>query len=305
MNRDSVDWRGYIPAITTAFDEAGELDIDACDQLLTWLHGHGMHGIIVLGTTGEWFSLRPGERKKLLNVAAESLGGKLPLIAGCHAFTAFEAIANTKLAADSGFDGVLLTPPPYVKPTEPEIYAFYKEVSDKCALPLCVYNWPPGTNIDMSLPLLESLANLDKVVAIKDSSADLRHFMDVFFALKERIRVFGIPMNELGVTLVTSHDADGTMGAGGVLGCDQPNFYNELWAGNVEEARQLGRRDCKIMADWFNSDYTGKFGSAQAIFKTALNLQGLPGGFPRAPILPIGEEGVQRIRKTLAGLGRV
>lgn len=304
MDRHSVNWRGYIPAITTPFDHRGELDTDAYGRLLLWVLEQGMHGIIVLGTTGEWFSLRDGEREILLKIAGETLRGKMTLIAGCHSYTAAGAIANAALAAQHGFDGVLLTPPPYVKPTEREIYAFFAEVDVGTALPICAYNWPPGTNVDMSVSLLSKLADLNNVVAIKNSTADLRHFMDVFYGLHDKVRVFGLPLNEMGITLVLQNDADGTMGAGAVLGSDQPNFYNALWTGDIEAARKLGQRDVKLMSDWFNTDYTGKFGSAQAIFKEALNQQGLPGGFPRLPILPLEEDGVNQIRNTLAELER-
>lgn len=61
------------------------------------------------------------------------------------------------------------------------------------------------------------------------------------------------------------------MGAGSVLGSDQPDFYNAIWAGDLERTRQVGARDSLLMSAWFNADYTGCFGSAQAIFKEALD----------------------------------
>jgi len=190
-------------------------------------------------------------------------------------------------------------------PTEGETFAFHREVSADTALPLCVYNWPPGTGIDMSLPLLSRIAELDNVVAIKNSTADLRHFVNVLIALRDRVRVFGAPMNELGISLVREHGAEGTMGAGAVLGGAQPGFYEAIWAGDTARARELGQLDCTVMQDWFRSDYTGRFGSAQAIFKTALNLQGLPGGAPRRPILPLDEQGTAAVRDTLVRVGRL
>lgn len=188
-------------------------------------------------------------------------------------------------------------------PTEREIYAFYSEVNAGSSLPICIYNWPPGTNVDMSLDLLSKLADLEKVVAIKNSTPDANHFVNVLSALRDRVRVFGAPMNDRGISLVTDHGCDGTMGAGAVLGSDQPDFYNAIWAGDLTRAHELGTRDSRIMGDWFNADYTGRFGSAQAIFKEALNQQGLPGGIPRRPILPLEEQDVAAIRKTLVELG--
>lgn len=305
MDRSSIEWRGYIPAITTPFTQAGDLDCEALERLLQWLLDEGIHGIIVGGTQGEWFSFSPAQRKELLSIVGRKLRGRMTLIAGCNAYSATEVAANAKLAASSGFDGILVTPPPYMVPSEREIFAFYSDVNAAVSLPICVYNWPPGTNVDMSLELLSALADLSQVVAIKNSTADLRHFLDVFFALNERVRVFGMPLNDLGIALARQHGADGTMGAGAVLGRELPGFFTALWAGDVARAQQLGARNELLMREWFNADYTGRFGSSQAIFKAALNELGLPGGFPRRPLLPLDEAGVALVRQTLRKLGKL
>ncbi|HEX2140508.1 MAG TPA: dihydrodipicolinate synthase family protein, partial [Woeseiaceae bacterium] len=214
MNRHNVDWRGYIPAITTPFDKDGELNIRMLEDLLEWLFAEGMHGIVVAGTTGEWFSLQRDEKVTLFNTVGRKLAGRLTIIAGCNAYTAKEAIEVAGAASRAGFDGILLTPPPYVRPTSREVEAFYKTVSDNIDLPICVYNWPPGTGIDMDLELLLKLSSLEKVVAIKNSTSSWQHFLDVFRALHDTVRIFGVPMNQDGIDLVVNHDADGTMGAG-------------------------------------------------------------------------------------------
>lgn len=304
MDRHSVQWRGYIPAITTPFTGEGALDLDALDRLLEWLHQEGMHGIIIGGTQGEWFTISAAERKQLMQAVGRKLGGKIPLIAGCSGYTSAEVAAHAQLAADHGFNGILVTPPPYMVPTDREILAFYREVNEAVSLPICVYNWPPGTNVDMSLKLLREIAELSNVVAIKNSTADLRHFVDVFFALKDKVRVFGVPMNDLGILLV-QQGADGTMGAGAVLGRELPDYFNAIWANDLPRARRLGDRNEVLMRAWFNTDYTGRFGSAQAIFKAALNELGLPGGYPRRPLLPLEAEGVRVVRQTLVQLGKV
>lgn len=305
MNRESVSWRGYIPAITTAFDEQGNLDLPVVRKLVEWLAEEGMHGLVVAGTTGEWFSLSSEEKAALFRSVAEVTNGGMPLIAGCNAFTAREAIDNAITACECGFDGILVTPPPYVRPSEREIIAFYEDLSAGSPLPICVYNWPPGTNIDMSRETLTHLAELDKVVAIKNSTGNPEHFLRIMNSLNHKVRIFGVPMSPTGADFVCDGKADGTMGAGAVLGRTHPGFFDALWAGDRERALELGRLDQRIMSDWFLPDYTAKFGSAQAIFKTALNLQGLPGGYPRRPILPLLDSEVDVIRRTLADLGRL
>ena len=191
MDRNTINWRGYMPAMTTPFDRNQQLDLKALEKLMRWLHGEGIHGMMALGTQGEWFSLLREERRDVLQVVSRELKGKMSIVAGCNALTAREVISNAEIAAEFDFDGILVTPPPYVTPTEKEIYEFYRQVDAGVSLPICVYNWPPGTNVNMSLDLLKKISDLDKVVAIKDSTAgmDMNHFLDVFFALNDRVRV--------------------------------------------------------------------------------------------------------------------
>lgn len=301
--RDRVEWKGYLPAITTPFDDDLKLDLKALGGLLEWLHSQGMHGLVVAGTTGEWFSLDAGERQALFEAAGAQMGRKLPLIAGCSAYTPGEVISHIERAHNAGFSGVLVTPPPYARPGDEDILAFYATVAARSRLPICVYNWPPGTGIDMSLPLLERIAALDAVVAIKQSTGDMARFMATFFALRDTVRVFGLPLDEVGLMMVRLHDADGTMGAGGVLGHNQPDFYNLAWQGDFDGALACGAKDRVIMREWFTPSLVGRFGSAAAILKSALNARGVPGGRVRPPFQDVSEADAGRIAATLADLG--
>lgn len=306
MNKRSrASWQGYIPAITTPFDVDRNLDLSALGTLLEWLHSEGMHGLLIAGTTGEWPSMSPEECKTLFSAAGNQLGGKLPLLAGCTAFTAERVLDLADHAADSGFDGIVVTPPPYYRPLPDEIFGFYRDISARSRLPICVYNWPPGTGVDMPLDLLKRIAGLDNVVAIKQSTSDLRKFLDTFFALKDELRIFGHAMDEHGLALLESRGGDGTMGAGGVLGRIHADFYNHLWAGDIAAARECGRKDRLILDAWYTPELVGRFGSGPAILKAALNVQGLPGGYVRPPLQDVSAQDVERIRETLATLGRI
>ncbi len=303
MDRDTVDWRGYIPAVTTPFSAAGELDLDAWSELLDWLHAERMHGIAVAGTTGEWFSLTPHERADLFRVAGERLAGKTTLLAGCSAFTPAESIGYAHVAKDAGFDGILLTLPPYVVPSEQEALAWYQAVSDGVEIPICVYNWPRGTGVDMSPQLLARIAEIDNVVAIKNSTGNMGAVLQTLFSLRDRVRIFGVPASELGIMLIEHAGADGTIGAGAVLGSDHPDFFEHVWAGDREAALRCGARDSALFEAFWEPDFTPRFGSQFAILKTALNLRGVPGGYVRPPLLSLTDEEVERVRGTLLKLG--
>jgi dihydrodipicolinate synthase/N-acetylneuraminate lyase len=264
-----------------------------------------MHGIAVAGTTGEWFSLSPDERTELFRTAARQVAGRLTVLAGCNALTPAEAISYARAALESGCDGILLTPPPYVVPSRAEVVAWYRAVSDAVPIPICVYNWPRGTGVDLDASVLAQLAELDRVVAIKNSTGDFASFLDGFFAVKGAVRYFGAPMTELGLTLVREHGLDGTIGAGAVLGSTHPDFFNHAWADDREAALACGEQDRLLFERWINPDYSPRFGSPQAIMKAALDLRGVPGGPPRPPLLPLTPGEVEQVRGTLAELGLV
>ena len=303
--RSMVDWRGYIPAITTPFDASGAIDFVAFARLLEWLHGEGMHGLLVAGTTGEWTSMSAAERCALFAAAGDQLAGKLPLLAGCSGFTAREVLQFADAAAAARFDGIVVTPPPYIRPNEQELLAFYAEIDRATPLPVCIYNWPPGTGIDMPLGLLERLTDLPRIVAVKQSTSRLEQFVATFFALREKVRIFGHAMDEHGLALLEARGGDGTMGAGAVLGHVQPDFYNHLWAGRIDQARACGRQDRVLRDEWYTPELVGKFGSGPAILKAALDAQGLPGGHVRAPLLDVDARGRRQIHETLVSLGRI
>jgi 4-hydroxy-tetrahydrodipicolinate synthase len=198
---------------------------------------------------------------------------------------------------------VLISPPPYLQPNDDELVAFYAAIARRVDLPICVYNWPPGTNVDMSVELLTRLADIDQIVAIKQSTANLSSFVRTVFELGDRVRVFGYAMDEHGLTLLQARGGDGTMGSAGVLGHFQPDFYNHIWAGRIDQARECGRRDRTILTEWCTPELTGKYGSGPAIMKAALKARGVDCGPVRPPLLDLSPDNAERVAATLRSLG--
>lgn len=303
MDRTSVDWTGYIPAITTPFTRKGQLDLDSFAAQMDWLVTERMHGVILAGTSGEWFSMNTTERSQLFKAGAQYRKAGLTVIGACNAFTAAEAIIHARAAEKAGLNGILLTPPPYVVPNRAEIVQFYRMVSDATDIPMTVYNWPRGCVVDMVPDLLDELADIENVVAIKNSTGNFAGFLDAMYRVEGRVRYFGLPTSELGADLALLGHGDGLMGSGGVLGADHPDFWRAIAAGDRDRAIRLGARDRIIMQAWFKPDYGVQFGNQQAIMKTALRLRGVPAGFVRDPLLELSEPEVQRIAETLHSLG--
>ena len=129
MDRTDVTWRGYWPAAPTPFAADGRLDEEALRALVELYVEQGVHGMLVNGSTGEWFSQSPAERRRVASIAVQQVAGRCPVVIGVSAYTAIEAAELARHAASIGADGVLATVPPYVHPDPDETLVFYQQVS--------------------------------------------------------------------------------------------------------------------------------------------------------------------------------
>jgi len=304
MRRNDVNWQGYWPAAPTPFTADGAIDEPAWHGLLELYVAQGMHGILVNGTTGEWFSQTPEERQRLAALAVEIVRGRIPVLIGCTTFRVADTIDLAEHAADIGADGVLCTPPPYAVPTPDEVVAFYSMVARGIRLPLMVYNWPPGVNVDIDTETAVRLASIDRIVAIKDSTPNQEQLFRTLEATVDQVRFLGNFISQLGIFAVRDLGADGFIGAGALLGSLQPRFFESIWAGDLVTAREIARKNTHLMTQLSNPDWSGKYGAPQSQLKAAMNMMGQPGGHPRAPRLPIEDPAKLRaIRTALQSVG--
>ena len=105
MDRNDVSWHGYWPACPTPFHADQSLDLDSFRALLEFYIGEGVHGLLVNGTTGEWFSQTPDERRQVVETAVDQAAGRVPVVAGCTSYTAREAIELARHALAAGAVG--------------------------------------------------------------------------------------------------------------------------------------------------------------------------------------------------------
>ncbi|TDC19670.1 dihydrodipicolinate synthase family protein [Streptomyces sp. 8K308] len=289
MNRDDVAWRGYWPAAPTPFTADGALDEAGWRALLRLYAAQGVHGVLVNGTTGEWFAQTPAERRRVAEIAVAELGGRIPVVIGCGAFTAAECAEFGEHARAIGADGVLTTPPPYVHPSQAEILDFYRRVTDAVDLPLMVYNWPRGTAVDITVATAERLADLPNVVAIKDSSGDELKVARTCEALAGSVRVFGRFIHRRGMAVMAEFGGDGNIDGGGLGAPFAVPFYAAFWAGDLTAARAWSARYERLVELLVKPDYSARFASPTAQLKAAMGLLGQPGGHVRPPLLPLDD----------------
>jgi 4-hydroxy-tetrahydrodipicolinate synthase len=269
-----------MPAITTPFHDDGRIDETAFARNIDGLLEAGATGVVAGGCTGEFWALTHDERKRLFEVAREAVGRRGTLLVGSGAITVDEAIALTRHAEKVGCDGALLVPPYFVKLTDDELFAHYAEVCAGSGLPVVLYNIPGNAVNALTPALVSRLADIDTVVAVKESSGDWNNYYGTYLAVHERIRVFCGPSSVFGVPAVE-------LGADGTIDCF-PNLWRkgglDLYfapaRGDKAEAARvqaIGRK----LTDLFVTEGRTIYPSTKA----AMDMLGIPGGGkPRAPL---------------------
>ena len=285
MDRGSVNWRGNFCAAITPFAEDGVLDEDRFARNLHLLLDEGIDGFVIAGHTGEAWALDATERFRIFEIAVEVAAGRVPVIGAVSAIRTGEAVALARGAASRRLDGVMLTAPAYAMVNESEILAHFQAVSDACPLPIMLYNIPRRIGRDLSPELLVRAAEIDGVVALKQSSPSFDDIGRAIDACGDRMLIFagnsadrGLPAAALGADgFVSSVETQ-------ALGAEAIALWRLSSVGDVAAAREVQRKCSRV------KKFLGAFGTEPAALKVAMNHTGRPGGYPRPPILPLSPE---------------
>lgn len=179
-------WTGVYPAVTTQFDAAGALDERATARGQDALVRDGVHGLIVLGTCGENNSLDPDEKRRIVDIAVETVAGRVPVIVGVSEMTSPRAARFAADVAAAGADGLMVLPAMVYVPTEAELVAHFTTVAAASGLPVMLYNNPPAYRVDIGFGALKTLSAIASIQALKESAPDPRRFTDLFNAFGDR-----------------------------------------------------------------------------------------------------------------------
>ncbi|NNE79969.1 MAG: 4-hydroxy-tetrahydrodipicolinate synthase [Silicimonas sp.] len=165
-------FQGSIPALVTPMKN-GELDIDALKSLVEWQIECGSNGLVPVGTTGESPTLTHVEHETVVEEVVKVANGRVPVIAGAGSNNTAEGIRLMQHAANVGADAALVVTPYYNKPTQEGLYRHFKAMHDCAELPIIIYNIPGRCVVDMTPETMGRLAELPRVVGVKDATADI------------------------------------------------------------------------------------------------------------------------------------
>lgn len=289
-----MEWRGTYVVTITPFTKKNELDEEGIRQHVEWLITEGIHGIICVGSTGEFLCLSDAERRRVVEVTVDQARKRVPVLAGCTAEATPDAIRWAKHAEGAGADGAMIAPPFYCNPDPDELFTHYRAIAEAVRFPIMLYNYPPASGVDMVPPFVARLAEIENIRYIKESTTDVRRVRDILRLTDGRMKVFA------GILAYESWWV-GSTGWVSVVANVVPKKCARMFElvaneRNLEAGLALYKELMPLMV--LNEE--GKY---VQIPKVALNMMGRPGGgLPRPPRLPLSGERLARLEGILKEL---
>ena len=288
-----ADWKGCGTALITPFDEKGRIDFGALERFVNWQIERGIDFLVPCGTTGESATLSGDERKAVTAAVVQVANARVPVIAGAGGNHTAKAVFWARDAAEVGADGILSVSPMYNRPGPEGLYRHYSALSEATELPILVYNVPGRTGSDLDVETILRLAEIPRIVGLKEASGNFGKIARLMTALPEDFLVFSgddstalalIALGGRGLISVVSNEIPRDMSA----------LINAALEGDWTEARRLQRRYLPLIEMNF-------WESSPAPAKCALSLMKKCGETLRLPLAPVREETRKKIEKLLAG----
>ena len=293
---------GIIPPLVTPLKDNETLDVESLERLIEHLIAGGVHGLFILGTTGEEQSLSYAVRKEMIVQSARINRGRLPLLVCVTDTSIVESIRLAGVAADNGADGVVSAPPYYFATGQPELAQFYEELVPQLPLPVFLYNMPSHVKVSFAPDTVHRIAQLPQVVGFKDSSANAVYFQSVLFKMKERpdFAMLVGPEEMTGESVLLG--AHGGINGGANM---FPELYVSMYDAAVNHDIPRVMQLQQLIMQISTTIYTvGKHGSSYLKgLKCACSLLGvINDDFVASPFYKFNEPERQKIREALAAL---
>ncbi|HRY51842.1 MAG TPA: 4-hydroxy-tetrahydrodipicolinate synthase [Candidatus Paceibacterota bacterium] len=271
-------FHGVLVALVTPMKANGEIDFNVLSAHIEAMVAAGVHGLIPLGSTGEFYALAPDERREVIKATIKAASGRVPVVAGANASSTRDVVTFSREAEALGCDAVMLAPPYYSLPTPDELYAHYKAVNDAIGLPIMLYNYPGRTGVDMSPEFIERLCELPLIRYVKESTGEIGRISTLLRRCGDRLGVFCG-----GDTVAFESLALGAIGWVGGVANVVPRSHVELYRLMTEKRDFAAARKLYFqMLPLLNLMEGG--GKYTQWVKAACGLVGRPAGAPRAPL---------------------
>jgi 4-hydroxy-tetrahydrodipicolinate synthase len=287
--------QGCGTALVTPFTDGGEVDFPALRGLVEWQVAEGIDFLVPCGSTGEAQTLDDSERERVVAAVLETAAGRVPVMAGASSNDTARAVAEARRMCRLGADYILTATPYYNKPTQGGLFRHFTAIADASTKPICLYNVPGRTAVNLQPATALQLAEHANVMGIKEASGDLAQVMQILRGRPDRLAVLSgddwltlaiVAAGGDGLVSVASNEMPGPMRA----------LVHLMLSGDLEKARDWHYRLLPLMdANFLETN--------PAPVKAALALTGRVRNVLRLPLVPVTDKTRKALMATLQDLG--
>ena len=291
---DRSDFHGVLPALITPFTEDGaELDADALARLVERLIAGGVSGLVPGGSTGEFTTLTHDERRRLAEVTIEAAAGRVPVVVATGALSTLETVELSVHAENAGAAAVMIVPPFYDALSWRELLAHYRAVADRTSLPIMYYNLPGASGVTLDPGQFRELRRTARVTALKDTGGDAVAATELIQA-GDDVPTLLNGWDTLTFAALAAGVRAVVWGTATILP-EECVALHRLLIDDIDlpAARDLWSRLWPLCAFLESQSYP-------AAVKAACALVGDATGPTRAPLLPLEDDAIERLRATLS-----
>lgn len=299
MNNKQVKLlEGIVVPLVTPLSNEGQIDIKGLSNLIEHVVKGGVHGIFILGTTGEAQSLSMQQRVEMIKESSRILKNRLPLLVGISDTSLADSAALAREAHETGACAVVATPPYYFSTGQPELVEYFENLLAQLPLPLFLYNMPVHTKVSFDAETIKQIARDSKVIGFKDSSANGTYLQTVMHAMRDKpdFMIFVGP-EEMTAEMVLMGADGGVNGGANLFPELYVELYNAVKARDIEKVRVLQQKVMRVSTTIYNR---GKFGSSYLKgLKCALSIAGICNDYPAMPFSSFEKETRAEIEKAV------
>ena len=295
----SIRFEGIFSPTITPLDEKERVDELGFVNQLNRLIDNGIHGIYLLGTSGEFTTLTNTERERAMDIATKVIGGRVPIICGVMDTSTQRVIQNIETAAEFGVDAVAATPGYYYPSTDDaDLIQFYHAVAGSTDLPVFVYNIPSTVKTAIKPQVVAQLAeDCANIVGIKDSSGDWTNCLALLSLLGDRADFAVMLGSHTAIGAAVLFGADGgVISISNVAPKESVALYNAAKARDIDEVHRLQKLLLRL-----SKMYT--YGQGVSGMKACLEILGVCNAYTTSPLLPVGDTAKAELRELLSEAG--
>lgn len=286
---------GVITSQVTPFDDNGSLDEARLRQLIDRQLAAGVHGFLIVGNCGEFTNLTDPERVRAVQIAAEQVGGRVPIMAGDFHPNTAQAVSLARAYREVGADAALVVPPYFIRPSLEGVVDYFRAVAAESGLPIVVYNNPARTGLDLSPAIMRRLYHIPGVVGLKDCTRDLAQMAHKAQEAPEGFAIlYGDDDMFFAALMMGAHG--GILAMANLVPDTAVAIYREATAGHARRANELQNLLLPMIRSWYITNHP-------APLKQAMAMIGWPVGEARKPLQPMTAEEAAEVRRNLAELG--